>query len=165
MRAWHDLAAHFDQPAWYQPTGSLDLARDDDAKHELHERLARLRDWGYRAHALTHEEAAELEPHLRLPVDADVAYFPDEGHVYGKAAVEAIVDRATAAGVTVLPSADVRRLITTNVRVTAVHLASGDTISGDVVVLCAGWQSVSLAADIDVHLPLIDGSGLVEAIW
>jgi glycine/D-amino acid oxidase-like deaminating enzyme len=159
LDAWRDLAAGLGYPPWYQPTGSLELARDDDAKHELHKRLTRLRDWGYRAHTLTHEQVAELEPHLRLPADADVAYFSDEGHVLGRAAVEAIVERTAAAGVTVLPSTEVRRLTTTAGRVTGVDLASGDTISGDAVALCAGWQSVSLAAGIDVHLPLIPSEG------
>lgn len=154
MRAWRRLAAEFDDPPWYAPTGNLAWAETDDARDELSARVARLRDCGYAAEFVTHQQVADLEPGLRLPAGAEVVRFPEEGLVHAQRAVESLVGRAAHAGAAVLTGDPVTGFATEGGRVTAARLASGGAITGDVFVLSAGWWTAELATRVGVTVPL-----------
>lgn len=156
MRAWTDLAAEFGEPAWYQPSGNLAWATDAHDKAELHERVERLREWDYPAAVVTPTRARELEPQLRIPIDAAIAHFPSEGWVDGAGAVYALTERAQAHGGTVVANDPVVAIGTRAGRVATVRLASGTALEGDVIVCCAGWRSSQIAKLVGAELPLVD---------
>lgn len=155
MRAWRRLAAEFDYPSWYVPTGNLTWAETDAAYEELHARVERLRSWSYAAEFLTNRQILELEPGLCLPLDAETAFFPSEGFVHAARAVEALVTKAVAAGVTVITDDPVIDLHTEGGRVTAARVASGAVINGDAFACAAGWRTADLAAQLGVTVPLV----------
>jgi glycine/D-amino acid oxidase-like deaminating enzyme len=144
MDAWARLAAGFGQPPWYAPTGNVIWA---DAGG-LSERLQRLREWDYPAEELTTRQLADLEPSLRPPVTAQIAYFPGEGFVHGEQAANALLARARSAGA---------RLIKGDVVLEpdAVRLPDGSRISADVYVCCAGWRTANLLQPLGVDVPLV----------
>ncbi|MGH8930217.1 MAG: NAD(P)/FAD-dependent oxidoreductase [Egibacteraceae bacterium] len=155
MRAWRRLAAEFDARPWYVPTGNLIWAEADGARDELSARVARLRDWGYAAEFLTHQQVGDLEPGLRLPAGAEVVRFPEEGFVHAGRAVESLVTRAAHAGAAVVTGDPVTGFVTKGGRVTAARVASGGAVTGDVFVLCAGRWTADLAAGLGVTVPLV----------
>src|SRR4051812_38494919 len=104
MNEWRDLADHFGQPSWYVPTGSLTWADTNPERTALGGRIERLRAWGYPAEELTIRQAVSLEPSLRVPAAAYVAYFAGEAFVHGDQAVDALLGRAQAAGARLIVS-------------------------------------------------------------
>lgn len=144
MDAWARLAAEFGQPPWYVPSGNVIWSEPDG----LSERLQRLKEWDYPAEELTPRRLAELEPALRPPAGAQIAYFPDEGFVHGEQAVDALLARARSVGA---------QLVTGEVVVEpdAVRLPDGERIEADVVVCCAGWRTAQLLKPLGVDVPLV----------
>lgn len=152
MREHRVLATRSGQ--WYHLVGNLEWA-DPTGAAELNARVERLRDWGYAVRVLTRQEAAWLEPALRLPDGvAEFAYFPEEGYVDGALLVGAFLAHARAAGADVVSGEEVVELDLSGGRVTGVRLRSG-RIEADVVVLCAGWRTTELAGRAGVRVPLV----------
>lgn len=79
MRAWGELSAEFGDPDWYVPNGNLAWVTADEQRDELAARIARLREWDYPAEEITARRAAELEPQLRIPPDAGLAFSRAKG--------------------------------------------------------------------------------------
>jgi glycine/D-amino acid oxidase-like deaminating enzyme len=129
MREWGRLASEFGEPPWYQPAGNLAWARSPQMRKELVERVDRLRAWGYGAEVITASRARELEPNVTIPSDAQIAFFPDEGYVCGCQAAQALVQRASSLGATLVTDVEVRELVVSHNRVTGVHLADGERIA------------------------------------
>jgi glycine/D-amino acid oxidase-like deaminating enzyme len=144
MDAWARLAAGFGRPPWYAPTGNVIWT----GAGGLSERLHRLREWDYPVEELTTRRLADLEPALRPPATAQIAYFPGEGFVHGEQAVDALLTRARSAGA---------RLITADVVLEpdAIRLPDGSRVSADVVVCCAGWRTARLLEPLGVDVPLV----------
>ena len=155
MAGWRDLAREFGSPPWYVPTGSLTWVRTDEERDALDRRLERLRSWGYAAEELSAGRAAELEPALRVPSGAQVAYFADEGFVHGDLAVEALLARATAGGARKIVSGGEVTLETRGSRIVAARLPGGERVHADVFAVCAGWRTPSLLEPLGVTIPLI----------
>lgn len=154
MREWGDLAAEFGEPSWYQPVGNLAWARSAPAREELVERVDRLRAWGYGAEVITASRAQKLEPNVMIPSDAQIAFFPDEGYVCGRQAAQALVQRATSLGATLITDKEVSELVVSQHQVTGVRLADGQRIAAETVVCCAGWRSPELLAPLGIDLAL-----------
>jgi glycine/D-amino acid oxidase-like deaminating enzyme len=158
IRDWSRLAREFGKPAWYQPVGNLDWAISPGACDELTARVDRLRAWGYGAEIITASHARELEPHVTIPSDVLVAFFPDEGYVRGSQAARALVQRATSLGVTLITDLEVSEIVAGDGRVTGVRLANGERIAAETVVCCAGWRSPQLLAPLGLDLAVISTS-------
>lgn len=156
MREWQQLACSFQRPPWHVPTGCLTWATSDAQQAELVERVARLREWGYSAEHVTLKQGADLEPQLRIPQDAAVAFFSSEGFVHTHQAANALVARAQDAGaavVTGMPAVLEQR----GSRITTVRLSDGTRIRGDVYLCCAGWRTPHLLEPLGVTAPMIRG--------
>jgi glycine/D-amino acid oxidase-like deaminating enzyme len=95
---------------------------------------------------------------VTIPSDARIAFFPDEGYVYGYQAAQALVQRATARGVKLITKAEVDELVVRHNRITGVRLAQGEHIAAETVVCCAGWRSPALLAPLGIDLPLAPAS-------
>ena len=157
MREWRMLAADFDRPDWYVPTGSVAWAGSDVERAELAARVARLGDWGYPADSITVADVRHLEPQLRVPDGAWVAYFPGEAFVHTDRAVDALVADARARGADLVDGVGAAVLESTGTRVTALRLPDGRRIQADAYVCCAGWRTPHLLAPLGVRVPLVPG--------
>lgn len=155
MRAWRGLAEVLGAPAWYVPSGNLVVVRAEADREELAARVARLREWGYRARFLTRAQVRALEPDLVLPADADFAFFPDEGMVHPVEAVRDLLASAASRGAEVR-SGDAVTAIEPGGGSVAVHLSSETVLRSEAAVLCAGSRTPDLAAALGVSVPLVD---------
>jgi glycine/D-amino acid oxidase-like deaminating enzyme len=154
IRAWREWSAQLGGD-WFRPGGSLRWANPADAA-TLAEHVAMLTEWDYPARLLTPAQALELEPELAIPPEArEVAYFPEEAHLFTRPAIRALLDYATSRGVTLITGDAVVGLLSSGARVRGVRLASGATHEAETVVLCAGWRTPSLAAHLGVNVPLV----------
>lgn len=158
IAAWRELAAGFDRPDWFVPTGSLAWAESEADREALDRRVARLRAWDYPAEEVTAGRVAELEPALRLPDGARAAFFAGEAFVHGGPAVAALLSRATAGGARVITGGGDAGLETRGNRVAAVRLPGGRRVEADVVVLCAGWHTPRLLEPLGLTVPLLDAA-------
>ena len=141
IRAWAELAPGLDGPAWYRPTGNLELATDAP---ELAARVRRLTDWGYPARLVDPAEATELEPSLQPPApETAAAWFPDEAYLLTEPLIDRLVKSATAHGATVL-TGDRGRV--TALSEGCVRTADGAEHRADAIVCCAGRWTPDLAA-------------------
>jgi glycine/D-amino acid oxidase-like deaminating enzyme len=157
LREWARLAAGFGQPPWYVPTGNVMWAEADGPRAELTERVQRLRAWDYPAEELSARQLADLEPSLRVPPTARIAYFPGEGFVHGEPAVQALLDRARSAGAQLRsPVGDVM-LDAGDARIDRVRLPDGGAVQADVYVCCAGWRTAHVLRPLGMAVPLVEG--------
>lgn len=157
IRAWRQWADRLGGD-WFRQTGSLHWADPADPAQvaQLAQHVAMLADWDYPAYLITPAEARQLEPDLAIPADVrEVAYFPDEAYLLTRLAIRALLDYATARGVRLVTGDAVTQLLSTGDHVRGVRLASGTVLEADTVVLCAGWRTPSLAAQLGVDVPLV----------
>jgi glycine/D-amino acid oxidase-like deaminating enzyme len=157
IRAWRAWADRLSGD-WFRQTGSLHWGDPADLAQvaQLARHVAMLADWDYSARLITPAEARQLEPDLAIPADVrEVAYFPDEAFLLTRPAIRALLDYAMARGLRLVTGDAVTQLLSTGDRVRGVHLASGAVLEADTVVLCAGWRTPSLAAQLGVDVPLV----------
>jgi glycine oxidase len=122
-------------------SGLLELGFDDADQEALVARRAWQLARGLRADILTADELRGLEPRLGPGVRMGLRY-PDEGHVHARALARALSQAAAVVGAKFIQGRYVRRVLTAGGRATGVEL-DGETLSADVVVLCAGsWSSL-----------------------
>jgi glycine/D-amino acid oxidase-like deaminating enzyme len=157
MREWRRLAATFGHPDWYVPSGNVAWADTDERRTELTARVARLRDWGYPAENIGADALHGLEPRLRVPADAQIAYFPEEGFAHTDRAIDALLAHARARGAVLVQGAGTAVLESAGPNVTAVRLPDGDRIHADAYVCCAGWRTQQLLEPVGVRVPLVAG--------
>lgn len=144
LRAWAVLAQQLGGAAWYRPTGNLEWAATADGHAQLAARVTRLASWGYRVHMIGAAEAAELEPALRLPAAVPgVAWFPAEGYLLTGPLISQLIEAATQRGVTVLTGATGQ--VTGFLADGGVRTATGQEVSADVVLCCAGRWTPEVA--------------------
>ncbi|HEX8036798.1 MAG TPA: FAD-dependent oxidoreductase [Ktedonobacterales bacterium] len=142
IRAWREWAERLGGD-WFRQGGGLHWADPAEAE-KLAAHVAMLAEWDYPARLLTPTEALHLEPDLAIPAEVrEVAYFPEEAYLLTVPAVQALLDYATARGVTLVTGDAVAELLATGDRVHGVRLASGTVIEADTVALCAGWHTPS----------------------
>jgi len=154
MRTWGELAGEFGAADWYVRSGNLAWVTTDAQREEQAARIARLREWDYPAEELTRRQAAQLEPLLRIPPDAGLAYFPSEGFVHTHQAIDALLSRARAHGARVIVTGGPVSLESGGGRITAVRLPDDGRIHADLYLCCAGWRTPSLLAPLGVTVPL-----------
>ena len=97
---YRTLAEELGGVSGYRGGGSLEWAdpASGDERDELRARVERLTGRGYPARFVTAAFAASLEPHLRIPADADVAFYAADGWLDAPRLVATLVERATALG-------------------------------------------------------------------
>jgi D-hydroxyproline dehydrogenase subunit beta len=162
MQAWAGLAASLGGATWYRPSGNLEWAVSEPDRARLAARVRRLAGWGYPAQLIDAQQAAELEPSLRLPRPAPgVAWFPAEGYLLTESLVSQLAEVAAGQGATVLtgepghvvgldavpgPGEGGMGRSAGGGAARAVRTAAGQVIPADVVVCCAGRWVPDLVA-------------------
>ena len=161
MRAWAGLSAELGGAAWYRPSGNLEWAVSATGRALLAARVRRLTAWGYPARLIAAQQAAELEPSLRLPRPAPgIAWFPGEGYLLTESMVSQLTEVAAGHGATVLTGAPGHVVGLEPVRgardggTRAVRTAAGEVIPADAVVCCAGRWVPELAALAGAAVPV-----------
>ena len=150
----------------FKRCGSINVARTPERMEVFKRQLVRARSFGLEGHLLTPEECGEKYAGLDgvdlLRTDDLVGgvWLPMDGSGSPTDLTAAMFRGATQRGArvyerTAVAEFDTRRdLATGRNRVTGVTTASGQTISADVVVLCAGQWSRQVAARHGVSIPL-----------
>lgn len=171
VAAHRDLVAEFGAAGnWYHRPGVIQwLGAGYEgmalAESPLYQKLSRLAALGYPAERIGAADLARLEPHLRpeaLRIGEEAIHYPEDGYVEAPVMIGALIEAATARfGLNLHMQTAVCRLITVNGRATGVETASGETISADVVINCAGRWANEVVGSQDFTVPLAPTLGLI----
>jgi glycine/D-amino acid oxidase-like deaminating enzyme len=169
--AHRDLVAEFGAAGnWYHRPGVIQwLGAGYEgmalAESPLHHKLSRLAALGYPAERICAGDLARLEPCLHpeaLGVGGEAIHYPEDGYVEAPVMIGALIEAATVRfGLNLRTQTAVRRLIAVNGRATGVETASGETISADVVINCAGRWANEVVGSPDFTVPLAPTLGLI----
>ncbi len=148
---------------WLNPGGNLEYAGNEAALKRLHDRIERLRSWGYTAEWCEASQVNRvLEPNVVFPSpDTPVAFFPEEAWVDGPRLANALVELAYRNGAETRFHAPVEGIETRSGRVAAVRLRNGERLPVDSVVNAAGPGAERVAAMLGLLLPLETSEGLL----
>jgi glycine/D-amino acid oxidase-like deaminating enzyme len=125
-------------------------------------KMQRLCEWGYPIEMLTPAELAAIHPDIRVHDGVErVAYFPTEGWVEVPRLVAALAYAASAHGADIRTGQDVVEIIREGDWVVGVRTATGDLISADVVVSCAGRWTDQVTALTGTAIPMAPTLGLL----
>lgn len=155
LQEWQDLARRHHDPAWFHPTGNLSWAETEQQRSQLAQHIERLRALNYPVKEVTHAQASELEPALRIPRSAQIAHYPAEGFVEGRPAVDALLNVVKRAGCEVIDHDPVIALRLNAEGVKGVALSSGRGIRGDQYICAAGLDTPRLLGDLGKQAPLM----------
>ena len=151
------------QGDWYHPGGNVEWKATDEARAALRQKVDRLIEWGYDARWIDHDELRELEPGLRFDPDEarEIAFYPDEGWVNGRAFGRGLAAAVERAGGTVLLGQRVTAIETTGGTVSGVITDEGRRFAADVVVTCAGPRTDAVARLAGADVPMANTLGLL----
>lgn len=140
--------------------GTLKLLRSEAEKADALAMADMLAAQGLRYEVLDRAALLAREPVLAQAEDglAGAIYAPDDRVGNARLFCEALLQAALAAGGTARFDTAVAKLLIDDGCVTGVQLAGGEMVSGNVV-LCAGAQSATLAAQAGVSLPIRPAKG------
>jgi len=130
----------------YRTGGAVMVISSGDAQVELDKLVALHRRLGLACDPLPLEKARIMEPALGKDALA-TALLPDECSIEPRPLTAAVLDAASAAGVTLLPGTEVVSLALDGKKCVGVKTSTGETIHASQVVLAAGcWSSQILNA-------------------
>lgn len=158
VEAYRRIAA--DDPTgtapWLRLNGRIEWGETADQVERIDAAIAAMRAWDYPVEAITLEEAARLEPDLRIPAGSAVRFFPSEGFLIPPTFLPWLLEQARAHGVSVRAGSAVTGFAVDGAgAVTGVDLDDGSRLEADRVVVCVGrWTQVVLAL-VDAHVPMI----------
>lgn len=121
---------------------------------EMEALVEELRHWQYPFELLTSEEAAQVEPGIRVArVENSILYLPYERWVEGNLLAAALVSRAGDYGAKVMVQCSALKILHHRGAVDGVSMSEG-SLRADTVIVAAGTGSVGLLASLGYHLPL-----------
>ena len=125
--------------------------------------LAELEEWDYPHEVLNPEEAAEIEPNVRVQDHrGPVLYLPNELWVEGETLARTLCDRVMEMGGTIMDSCSVIEITMARGRTTGVDTTQG-FVAGEEVIVAAGVSSGGLLAPLGYRLPLGKTVGVLAA--
>lgn len=114
--------------------------------------LAELEEWDYPHEALTPDEAAKIEPNVRVRDHrGPVLYLPNERWVEGETLARTLCQRAVENGATVLDSCPVVEIAVSGRRAKGVDTTKG-FVAGDEVIVAAGVSTEGLLAPLGYRM-------------
>lgn len=117
-----------------------------------------LRRWGVAVEVLDGNATMAMEPALIGPVSGAI-HLPDDRSIPPEPALSDLIERVTAAGVTLLPHREVLGLDTAGDRVTRLRTSGGDVDTTELVLAAGAWTG-RLARQLGERVPVIAGRGL-----
>jgi glycine/D-amino acid oxidase-like deaminating enzyme len=155
VAAHRRLGAELGATPWFGAGGSLQWYSDPGRQEALADRVLELRTTGYPAALISPGRALRLEPDLRLAESVEhVAFHADEGFVWARPMIAALLRSARARGVTTRWAARVVALEDRPDRAVAV-LGSGERLDADAIVLCCGRWTSDVVKLTGADLPMI----------
>lgn len=138
----------------FNPVGGLEIAVSEARLADLHRKLGWASAWGIEASILTPEQCKEMYPLLNEDIVLGGLYIPSDGLALAGKAVDALIARTKAAGVVYRDRTEVTGIEHSNHRVTGVRIGE-ELVEADVVISCAGFWGVKVAAMAGMKLPLV----------
>lgn len=154
--AYEELASQFNNEFELVQRGLLMLCHTEKGLHEeahLAEHANRL---GVTATVLNPEEAARLDPGVRMSI-AGAVHFPGDCHLSPQKLIAAL-KRHVATSAELLYDTEVTGWKSENGRITSAQTSHGD-LQADEYVLAAGSWSPQLTRDLSLRLPMQAGKG------
>ncbi len=137
--------------------GLLMLCKSEATLHEEAEMAERAHRLGLPAEVLTPEEAAKLDPSIRMDI-AGAVYFPQDCHLVPQQFLAGLTQRLQEGGVDFRWSTEVTGWRTNANGIEAVQTTQGD-VSGDEYVLAGGAWSPTVVKQLGLSLPMQAGKG------
>jgi glycine cleavage system aminomethyltransferase T/glycine/D-amino acid oxidase-like deaminating enzyme len=138
----------------FHQSGGIEVARTPARMQELERRMTSGAAWGIDGvRRVSQDEIAQLIPYIDASPFLGGVYTPGAGVVESVRAANLMRERATAAGLSVVPETEVLDIRTAAGRVTGVDTTRG-AIDCEYVVIAAGVWSPKLAAMAGAKIPL-----------
>ncbi|MBG6216978.1 glycine cleavage system aminomethyltransferase T/glycine/D-amino acid oxidase-like deaminating enzyme [Arthrobacter sp. CAN_A6] len=138
----------------FNQVGGLEVATTETRLADLKRKLGYAASWGIEGKILSRAECKELYPLLN---DEDILgglHVPTDGLARAARAVQLLIKRTEAAGVTYLGNTTVTGIEQSGRRVTGVQTSEG-VIPADIVVSCAGFWGAKIGEMIGMSIPLL----------
>jgi len=146
----------------FRNDGAIELLFGADAERELSTLIALHHALNLPTEPLPLDEAAKMEPALTRRAHA-AAYFPYEACVDNRALVESLLSAASIAGLRLIPSARVSKILIEQGRCIGVRMEDGSTFAAHDVIVAAGAFSGLLKGIVPV-LPIRPIRGQMVAL-
>ncbi|WP_109212345.1 MULTISPECIES: FAD-dependent oxidoreductase [Microbacterium] len=143
-----------DGESCFKQNGGLEVATTADRLADLHRRAGWAASWGLEARLLTPEECVEVYPLLDKDVLLGGYFVPSDGIANSPRAVQLLMKRTQAAGVTYIGNTEVVGIEQEDGRVTGVRTAD-TVIPADIVVSCAGFWGPKVGEMAGTPIPLL----------
>ena len=147
------LEQRFNLP-FAQCSGCLHIAVNNNERQQQQRYFQQAQQLNVDTQWLASSDIQRLLPWLALPADSSALYYPDDGHADPYTLAQLYARSARAAGAQIISHCAVNRLESQDNKLTGVHIASGEFIRADSVVLAAGPWSAALACDYDIALAM-----------
>ncbi|MER7081623.1 Glycine cleavage system T protein (aminomethyltransferase) [Saccharopolyspora kobensis] len=142
--------------AWcFNQVGGLEIATTPERLADLHRRQGWATSWGVPGEVVGPERCAELHPLLDRDQVLGGFHTPTDGLAKAPRAVTALIRRAESRGAVFRGSTRVVEVLQQGGRVTGVRTGSGEEISADLVVSCAGFWGKALGELVGMKVPLL----------
>ncbi|TDL39746.1 GcvT family protein [Arthrobacter nitrophenolicus] len=138
----------------FNQVGGLEVATTETRLADLKRKLGYAQSWGIEGRILSREECKELYPLLNEEDILGGLHVPTDGLASAARAVQLLIKRTEAAGVTYIGNTAVTGIEQENRRVTGVRTPDG-VIDADIVVSCAGFWGAKVGELIGMKVPLL----------
>ena len=152
------LAESLERPFGLVEKGLLMLCRESSTLHEESALAKRALELNVPAEVLTPEEAAKLDPGIRMDV-AGAVYFPKDARLSPREFVRAVTDELRSTGVRFIWDAEVCDWRVSGDKVAAAVCRNGESIEGDEFVIAGGSWSPAVVRPLGLRLPMQAGKG------
>jgi len=154
VELYDTLEAETGQATGWKRNGGLRLACTPERMTEIERQATTAHSFGLEMHILSPKEARDLWPIMDASDLVGAAFLPTDGQTNPSDTTLALAKGARMKGVRIIEDCAVERVLVANGRAAGVVTADGE-ITAEVVVLCAGQWTRSLAAPLGVAVPLV----------
>lgn len=148
------LSLSEDGVSCFRQLGGLELATTETRLQDLKRKLGYATSWGIEGRLIDPDECEKLWPMLNRDNVLGGLYVPTDGLASAARAVQLLIRKASAAGVTFLGSTPVTGVEQAGGKVTGVRTPDG-VIPADIVVSCAGFWGPKIGAMVGMPVPLL----------
>ncbi len=171
MEAHLLLRDELGETPWYHDGGNIVWSEGEawmdsgEIEEDLEVRVAELQRWEYPAEWISPDDAARLEPRVRVGEEVErLAFFPSEGWIDGPRLAGEMARMAGDAGAELRFGCEVASFEMQDGRVAGVRLANSEILPCDLVMNCAGPWADRIAAMAGRALPLAPTLGFVTRV-
>ncbi|QCB95529.1 FAD-dependent oxidoreductase [Arthrobacter sp. PAMC25564] len=138
----------------FNQVGGLELATTPERLEDLKRKLGHATSWSIEGRIIDPDECSKHYPLLNQDMVLGGLYVPSDGLASAARAVQLLIRKATAAGVTFLGSTPVTGIEQSGGKVTGVQTPAG-VVPADIVVSCAGFWGPKIGAMAGMAVPLL----------